>query len=248
MFLSDLLLVSSHLPGFKSWHRFFHSGKESQSKVTEVFDLKFRSPICLADGHDKNGRILDALSDLGYGYIGVDCSNGRIHQLISRITSSSPDTVAAANLRLVSGTTEDESIVRPFSLMYDFASLFILHITDSSPEKPFSGDFTDFYPVIDELLNLRLCFEAYRPVLLSIPNSLDSRERHSLIDYSRLNGIDGLVCEGVDAVKADVAYTSGRLPIIGRGRVQEAKQLLDAGASLVECTAPSFLGKYLKQI
>lgn len=248
MFLSDLLLVSSHLPGFKSWHRFFHSGKEMQSKAAEVLDIRFRSPLCLSSGHDKNGRILDALSDLGYGYVGVDCSDGKIHQLIGRISSASPDVITAASLRPVSGVPDEETIVRPFSLMYDFASLFILNIPDSSPEKPFSGDFTDFYPIIDELLNLRLCFEAYKPVLLSIPNSLDTQERHSLINYSRLNGIDGLVSEGVSAVRADSAYTSGRFPIIGRGKVQEAKQLLEAGASLVECTAPSFLGKYLKEL
>lgn len=248
MFLSDLLLFSSHLPGFKSWHRFFHPRKESQNKSTEVLDIKFRSPLCLSDGHDKNGRILDALSDLGYGYIGVDCSNGKVHQLIGRISSSSRDIVTAANLRIVSGQSEEETVIRPFSLMYDFASLFILHIPESSPGKAFSDDFTDFYPLIDELLNLRLCFEAYRPVLLSLPNSMDIQERHSLINYSRLNGIDGLVCDGAAAVKADSDFTNGRLPIIGRGRVQEAKQLLEAGASLVECTCPSFLGKYLKEL
>jgi len=248
MFLSDLLLASSKLPGFKSWHKLLHGGRDFANKGRDVFDISFRSPLCLAGGHDKNGRILNALSDLGYGYVGVNCSIDIIHKLIERIHSA-PETRTAANIVLsIDELQQEAEVVRPFSLMYDFATMFILHIPETSPGRPFSGDITDFYPIIDELLNLRLCFEAYRPVLLSIPNSVEKEDRRHLIDYGRLNGIDGLVSDGAAAVKADFDYTSGRLPIIGRGKVQEAKELLEAGASLVECTAPSFLGKYLKQL
>lgn len=247
MFLSNLLLASSHLPGFKSWHPVMHRTHETLKCGREVFDIHFRSPLCLGPSHDKDGRIIDALSDLGYGYIGVECS-GNIHQLINRINEAGPGTRTAANLRLVAGASPEESVVRPFSLMYDFAAFFILHIPETSPETPFSDDLTDFYPIIDELLNLRLCFEAYKPILLSIPSSLDRDSRQSLINYARLSGIDGLLSDGEASVRADVEFTGGRLPVIGRGRVQDAKAILDAGASLVECINPSFLGKYLKKL
>ena len=248
MFLSELLLASSRLPGFKTWHHLLHGKHEKLKTAREVFDISFRSPICLAPSHDKDGRILDALSGLGYGYVGVDCYGPRLHKLIENIHKADPMSRTAANLRLREGESEQDSIIRPYSLMYDFATLFILHIPDSAPKTAFSGDFTDFYPLIDEILNLRLCFEAYRPVLLSIPSTLDTSDRRSLIDYARLNGIDGLVSDGAEQVRADIEYTGGRLPVIGRGRVQEAQELLAAGASLVECTQPSFLGKYLKKL
>lgn len=248
MILSELLLASSRMPGFKAWHHFLHGTHEKLKTSREVFDISFRSPFCLADSHDKDGRIIDALSALGYGYIGVDCYGPRLHRLIDNIHKSDPGSLTAANLRLREGESEQDSVIRPFSLMYDFATLFILHIPESSSKTAFSGDFTDFYPIIDELLNLRLCFEAYRPILLSIPGSIAPADRHSLIDYARLNGIDGLVSEGAALVKADVDYTGGRFPIIGRGRIQEAAEILAAGASLVECTQPSFLGKYLKKL
>ena len=248
MFLSNLLLASSHLPGFKSWHRILHGTHENLKCGREVFDIHFRSPLCLGPSHDKDGRIIDPLSDLGYGYIGVECGGDRLHQLIGRINSADLDTRTAANLRMRQGQSAEESIVRPFALMYDFATLFILHIPETSPEMAFSDDLTDFYPVIDELLNLRLCFEAYRPLLLSIPSSVDQSSREALINYARLGGIDGLVSNGEAAVRADIEFTGGRLPVIGRGKVQEARALLDAGASLVECVNPSFLGKYLKKL
>jgi len=248
MFLSELLLASSRLPGFKTWHHFLHGTHEKLKTTKEVFDISFRSPYCLADSHDKDGRIIDALSGLGYGYVGVDCYGPRLHKLIENIHKSDPLSRTAANLRIRKGESEQDSVIRPYSLMYDFATLFILHIPDSAPKTAFSGDFTDFYPLIDEILNLRLCFEAYRPVLLSIPSGADQSERRSLIDYARLNGIDGLVTEGAAQVKADFEYTGGRLPIIGRGRIQESADLLAAGASLVECTQPSFLGKYLNKL
>ncbi len=248
MFLSNLLLAASHLPGFKSWHPIMHRTHETLKCGREVFDIQFRSPLCIGPSHDKDGRIIDALSDLGYGYIGVDCGGANLHQLISRINAADRNTRTAANLRLHKGESAEDSIVRPFALMYDFASLFILHIGETSPETAFSDDLTDFYPLIDELLNLRLCFEAYRPILLSIPSGVDKTSRQALINYARLGGIDGLVSEGEETVLTDVEFTGGRLPVIGRGRVQEARALLDAGASLVECINPTFLGKYLKKL
>ena len=248
MFLSNLLLASSHLPGFKSWHRLMHRTHDNLKCGREVFDIHFRLPLCLGPSHDKDGRIIDTLSDLGYGYIGVECGGERLHQLIGHINSADINTRTAANLRMREGRTVEESIVRPFALMYDFASLFILHIPETSPETAFSDDLTDFYPLIDELLNLRLCFEAYRPILLSIPTSVDKSSRQALINYGRLSGIDGLLSEGEAFVRADVEFTGGRLPVIGRGRVQDARAILDAGASLVECVNPSFIGKYLKKL
>ena len=225
-----------------------HGTHENLKCGREVFDIHFQSPLCLGPSHDKDGRIIDALSALGYGYIGVECGGERLHQLIGRINAADISTRTAANLRMRQGLSAEESIVRPFSLMYDFASIFILHIPESSPETAFSDDLTDFYPLIDELLNLRLCFEAYRPILLSIPSSVDKTSRQALINYARLGGIDGLLCEGEAAVRADIEFTGGRLPVIGRGKVQEARALLDAGASLVECVNPSFIGKYLKKL
>ena len=248
MFLSNLLLAASHLPGFKSWHRIMHRTHENPGYGRDVFDIHFRSPLCLGPSHDKDGQIIDALSDLGYGYIGIECGGDRLHQIIRNINSAGRDTRTAANLRLQPGAEAEDSVVRPFALMYDFASLFILHLPEFSPQGPFSDDLTDFYPLIDELLNLRLCFEAYRPILLSVPQSIEKAERERLIAYARLGRIDGLLSEGEDAVRADVALTGGRLPVIGRGRVQEAGALLGAGASLVECINPTFLGKYLKKL
>lgn len=248
MFLSNLLLASSHLPGFKSWHPVMHRTHEKLKCGREVFDIHFRSPLCLGPSHDKDGRIIDALSDLGYGYIGIECGGSNLHQLIKRINAADHDTRTAANLRFRKGSTAEESILRPFALMYDFATFFILHIPETSQETAFLDDLTDFYPVIDELLNLRLCFEAYRPILLSIPSSVDKQSREAMINYARLGGIDGLVSEGEAAVKADIEFTGGRLPIIGRGRIQEARAMLNAGASLAECINPSFLGKHLKKL
>lgn len=66
--------------GLQWFHRYFPFGKKilratysiADEKLTrEVFGIKFKNPVGLAAGFDKNGEYIAALSDLGFGFIEV---------------------------------------------------------------------------------------------------------------------------------------------------------------------------------
>lgn len=129
-----------------------------------------------------------------------------------------------------------DDIQRNFALSYDFADIIVINPNSSGGINAL--DVSDTVSLLDSLLALRLCYEKYTPVYLRISNSLTPEELDTLLSYSRLSGIDGLVVQGLSKVQALLELTQGRMPVIGSSdSEEEALQILSAGASLVELDA-----------
>jgi dihydroorotate dehydrogenase len=124
--------------------------------------------------------------------------------------------------------------------------------------------------IVDKLLELRMYFDTYRPILLKVSPDLSHQQLDEIIEYCLRSGIDGLVAgnttrsrDGITSISKEkieeignggmsgaplhhknlelVKYvhtkSEGKLPIIGVGGImspEQAKAMLDAGASLVE--------------
>lgn len=129
-----------------------------------------------------------------------------------------------------------EDIQRNFALAYDFADIIVLNPNKNGGIN--GMDISDTVSMLDSLLALRLCYEKYTPVYLRISNQLSPEELDSLLSYSRLSGIDGLVVSGLARVKTILELTQNRIPVMGcTENEDEAIQILSAGASLVELNA-----------
>ena len=144
--------------------------------------------------------------------------------------------------------------------------------------------------IIDRLLDLRLYYDQYRPILLKVSPDLPHQQLDEIIDYSLRFGIDGIVAgnttrsrDGLTSISAEkiaeigngglsgaplhkknlelVRYvhekSEGRLPIIGVGGImspEDAKEMMDAGASLVEIYSgfiyegPALVKKIIKHL
>ena len=115
-----------------------------------------------------------------------------------------------------------------FSLAYDFADIFVLEIPDDQIQD-----------VLDTVLDTRLSYESYKPVLIRLMHDFPDGELAEILDYCMLNGVDGAVVAKAENVAKVYERTKGRFPLIGYGGVrsaEKARELLDAGASLVEVT------------
>ena len=58
------------IPGIPALFRFLYSVNDKRLE-TEVFGLKFKNPVGLAAGFDKNAVLYNELSDLGFGFIEI---------------------------------------------------------------------------------------------------------------------------------------------------------------------------------
>src|SRR6187551_3844154 len=69
-FTFSLIKNISKIPGFPSLFRFLYQVNDKRLE-TEVFGLKFKNPVGLAAGFDKDAKLYKELSNLGFGFIEI---------------------------------------------------------------------------------------------------------------------------------------------------------------------------------
>ncbi|HKO77436.1 MAG TPA: quinone-dependent dihydroorotate dehydrogenase [Flavobacterium sp.] len=69
-FTFSLIRIVSKIPGFPSLFRFLYQVNDKRLE-TEVFGLKFKNPVGLAAGFDKDATLYKELSNLGFGFIEI---------------------------------------------------------------------------------------------------------------------------------------------------------------------------------
>lgn len=204
--------------------------KDKASLVREVAGLKFTNPL----GIDYPCQRLDA------GFIALTPDSNNMLDWIAKMEEYGKNTVLGVNLHT--------DILRSFSLVYDFANFIIIDPdSDNGIDSP---DISDIAQLLDEIVNLRFCYEGYTPVFLRISKEDTPDEIHPLCACARLSGLDGIVAPDPLKVKLVMVECQGRVPVIGVANTEdEALAELSAGASLVLTSLrPIPFAKLLKRI
>ena len=238
----------------------------------EVFGLHFPNPVGTAAGLDRNADFVDLFSDFGFGFVEIGSLTTRpeagsprfghpnkgVRNAISNLTfrtrnaESLPIGINIAAQE--SSSTESEltgDFRSAFALVYDFADYFVINLTDPLRDLTagIQSDTDLMSDIVDEILDMRLCYDVYKPILLKISSDLSTDILDEIVDYARMAGVDGIVTGGpkdreepaLERTLQTVRYihtrTKGRLPIIAGGGIlspKDAKEAFTAGASLVE--------------
>ncbi|MDA7803843.1 quinone-dependent dihydroorotate dehydrogenase [Crocinitomix sp.] len=69
-FTFRMIKLTAKIPGVKFFRKKSYDLNDSRLEK-EVFGLKFKNPVGMAAGFDKNGLILDELADFGFGFIEI---------------------------------------------------------------------------------------------------------------------------------------------------------------------------------
>ena len=290
-----------YIPLARPFVRMIYSRKTPDLE-REVFGLKFRNPVGLAGGLDKNGEFYNDLGNFGFGFVEIGSltpepqpgnpkprlfrvvkdraiinrmgiNNKGIRNAVENLKRMKPDVLVAGNIsKNTSSINEDaaKDYESAFALLYDFVDMFVLNI--SCPNV--SGlsalqDVSFLSEIVDKLLNLRMYFDEYRPILIKVSPDISHQLLDEIIDYSLMSGVDGIVAgnttrsregltlpqekideignggmsgaplfrKNLELVRYIHEQSRGKLPIIGVGGImsgEQARQMLDAGASLVE--------------
>ena len=180
----------------------------------EVSGLTFRNPL-----GSSSGLIRFA------SFIVTDPPKDDVINWLSGIKKRNPGQISVVHIA--------EEFQRLFSLSYDFADILVIDTDRSGGIN--AMDISDTVNLLDSLLALRLCYEKYTPVYLTISNQVTLDELHSLLSYCRMSGIDGIVAHNLQKLNVIREETLGRIPIMGVTKdADEALQMLASGASLVE--------------
>ena len=225
------------IPGFLAWNRLFFM-RDYPSQAREVFGLSFRHPLGLAPVLDRQADLMDACYSLGYAFTGIIPGDMPVSDITDRLSQRKSPILAFVELR-ADGPTEEQArkdLIRTYSLLYDFTDCFVVDINRPSGLDTLDN-ISEWTEILDELLELRLCYDRYTPILLRLPPDQSDDETIRVMDFCLLSGIDGVIATGLEKVKLTAGYSKGRLPIIGSGAIatpSDAVDLLQAGACLLE--------------
>ena len=200
-------------------------------------------------------------------------NNKGVKNAVEHLKKVRPEVIVAANIsKNTTSINEDaaKDYESAFALMYDFVDMFVLNVSCPNVVGLTSlQDITFLSEIVDKLLNLRMYYDEYRPILLKVSPDLPKEQLDDIIDYCLRSGIDGMVAgnttrtrdgltiskeqiekignggmsgapvhkKNLELVRYISSKTKGKLPIVGVGGImsgKEAKDMLDAGASLVE--------------
>lgn len=200
-------------------------------------------------------------------------NNKGVKNAVEHLKKVRPEVIVAANISKNSTSINEDAAKdyeSGFALLYDFVDMFVVNVSCPNVVGLTSlQDITFLSEIVDRLLDLRMYYDEYRPILLKVSPDLSREQLDDIIDYSLRSGIDGLVAgnttrsrdglsipqeqiekignggmSGAPVHKKNLALvkyihekTGGKLPVIGVGGImsaQDAKEMLDAGASLVE--------------
>ena len=244
----------ARIPGLRSTHALLTRRHGVIIPDKEVFGLRFRTPLGLGSDLDRNGEHINMLSSFGFGHVCAgpltllpqendeEAPNKGIRHALDRIQAHPPKGLTALDITAGHACTDDESIARDiltsFCLGYDFADFFILDFRPSWIRSLLDPSLVE--GILDPVLVARLSYDAYKPVLLRLPDGISVQMLDEIVTFCRMNGVDGIVLSDREAVR-HVALTSlGRFPVIAADLVTKAtdvRELLAEGADLVEISS-----------
>lgn len=156
--------------------------------------------------------------------------NKGVRHAIRNIQKDRPNCPIAANLVCRQGNLSEDEITQDyrdaFALMYDFADFFVINtVMSPSLEADMLEDVSVLSGVIDTVLDMRLCYDTYKPVLLKVSSDIPRESLKEIIDYARLSGIDGIVAASGTTSRDGLEHSRQRLEKTGPVRLSGAPLL-----------------------
>lgn len=230
--------ITGKIPGGRFLRRILNNNRPVGLQ-REVFCKDFYNPIGLSAGLDINGMLYNDLNNLGFSFVQVGPMNADgIRTAVEHIQEDTPDDILAVCINADYNTA--------FTLGYDFFDFFVIDCRNHNP-----------HPIIEALMDIRRTEPKYKPVIIKLQNDCQGEDLEALVDFCRINGMDGVEAQNIEHVRTVHNHTKGRFPIIADGPINTAEQayeMLEAGADLLEVRnglikeGPEFIQHILKYL
>ena len=185
------------------------------------------NPVGLVSGYDHNAKLYHLSANCMYGFIGigpVEADATILKNVISSLQAHPTDAKINAVLSHRPTSHGEDSIT---SISYSDAS---------TPLR----DIALLKDVLNSMLQLRMCYQTYRPIIVKVRPEIPESSLDELLDFSRLSGIDAICVSFGPSTAATVKKiydkTLGRYPIVGCVdvlRKEDCAALKKAGATLI---------------
>ena len=154
-------------------------------------------------------------------------NNKGILHAIEHIKNDPPKTIICASIAKNSASAADEDIIadykKAFSFMYDFVDMFTINVSCPNVEGlQHLQDVSYLSDIVDPLLDLRLSYDSYRPLLVKVSPDIPHEELDEILNYCMLSGVDGIVAGNTTTSREGLATDAKKIDKIGRGGLSGA--------------------------
>ena len=154
-------------------------------------------------------------------------NNKGVKNAVEHLKKVHPEVIVAANIsKNTTSINEDaaKDYETSFGLLYDFVDMFVVNVSCPNVVGLTSlQDISFLSDIVDKLLDLRMVYDTYKPILLKVSPDLAKEQLNDIIDYCLRSGIDGIVAgnttrsrEGLDSLSQE------RIEEIGNGGMSGA--------------------------
>lgn len=124
-------------------------------------------------------------------------NNKGVKNAVEHLKKVRPEVIVAANIsKNTSSINEDaaKDYETSFGLLYDFVDMFVVNVSCPNVVGLTSlQDISFLSDIVDKLLDLRMLYDIYKPILLKVSPDLSKEQLDDIISYCLRSGIDGIV-------------------------------------------------------
>lgn len=153
-------------------------------------------------------------------------NKGMLHA-INRIKSDPPRTIICASIAKNSSSASEADIVndykKAFSYLYDFVDMFTINVSCPNVEGlQHLQDVSYLSDLVDPLLDLRVCYDTYKPLLVKVSPDIPHEELDEILNYCLISGIDGIVAGNTTTSREGLTTPHEKVEKIGNGGLSGA--------------------------
>lgn len=146
---------------------------------------------------------------------------------IERVKANSPRCILCASIAKNTTSASDSDVVEDyktaFSRLYDFVDMFSLNVSCPNVEGLRNlQDVSYLSDLVDPLLDLRICYDTYKPLLIKVSPDLPREDLDEILNYCMLSGIDGIVAGNTTTSREGLTTSPSKVERIGKGGLSGA--------------------------
>lgn len=153
-------------------------------------------------------------------------NNKGVRNAVEHLKKTRPEVIVAANIsKNASSINEDaaKDYEQAFALLYDFVDMFVINVSCPNVVGLTAlQDVSFLSEIVDRLLDLRMYYDTFRPILLKVSPDLSRQQLDDIIDYCLRSGIDGIVAGNTTRSRDGLATDSTQVEKIGNGGLSGA--------------------------
>lgn len=153
-------------------------------------------------------------------------NNKGVKYAVEQLKKNKHNLIVAANISKNTVSINEDATKdyeSAFALMYDFVDMFVINVSCPNVVGLTAlQDITFLSDIIDRLLNLRMYFDEYRPILIKVSPDIQAEQLDDLLDYAMRSGVDGVVAGNTTRTRTGLTLDKKRIEAIGNGGMSGA--------------------------